>query len=207
MTYEAQCVAAIQSHDGVRRCGRRSQPSADPMFITLIPVCSHHLTKARSQFAGPIEKDLAKLKRERELHDCDGERAIRKHIEEVTDQHLQRNARHKASALAYFIQCGRYIKIGASASPLQRLETIRTTGGVLAPPGLNLSRCKLLATEPGGFDRERELHEQFQHLRHTGEWFIAKEELTNYIDQIEKEKAVTMPGDPLQQNPYQGELQ
>jgi hypothetical protein len=47
----------------------------------------------------------------------------------------------------------------------------------------------LLATEPGGFERERELHAQFAHLRHTGEWFTEAPELAEYIDALAKEQA------------------
>lgn len=89
-------------------------------------------------------------------------------------------------ASVYFIRCGGYVKIGASRSPDIRLEAIRTIGGVRAPFMLDLSGAELVATEPGGFKREKELHAQFSHLRHTGEWFSYTPELALYISRKSK---------------------
>lgn len=38
----------------------------------------------------------------------------------------------------------------------------------------------VLATEPGGREREAELHAAFRHLRHHGEWFTPDTELLAY---------------------------
>lgn len=87
-------------------------------------------------------------------------------------------------ASVYFIRCGGYVKIGASRSPAKRLDSIRTIGGVLAPSLLDLSGAELIATEPGGFTREKALHVRFKHLRHTGEWFSEDAELTRYVESL-----------------------
>lgn len=89
-------------------------------------------------------------------------------------------------AYVYFIRCGGYVKIGASRTPTARAHVIRTTGGVHAPFLLDLSSAELVATEPGGFKREKELHAQFKHLRHTGEWFTEARELARYISRKSK---------------------
>jgi hypothetical protein len=89
-------------------------------------------------------------------------------------------------AHVYFIRCGGYVKIGASRSPSARVDSIRTVGGVLAPFLLDLSGAELIATEAGGFTREKALHARFKHLRHTGEWFTEAQELTEYVDSLAK---------------------
>lgn len=91
-------------------------------------------------------------------------------------------------ASVYFIRCGGFVKIGASRSPAVRLESIRTIGGVLAPSLLDLSGAELIATEPGGFTKEKALHAQFKHLRHTGEWFTEAPELTRYLAALTSRK-------------------
>lgn len=86
-------------------------------------------------------------------------------------------------ASVYFIRCGGYVKIGASHSPQKRLDSIRAAGGgALAPFLLDLSGAEMIATEPGGFTREKALHARFKHLRHTGEWFTESPELSKYIE-------------------------
>jgi hypothetical protein len=83
----------------------------------------------------------------------------------------------------YFIRCEGYVKIGYSADPRARLKQIkRGTGGALFPPRMDAGASEMVATEPGGFPRERELHAKFAHLRHTGEWFTESKELTDYIE-------------------------
>jgi hypothetical protein len=190
MSYESQCVAAVQIPGGdVKRCDRQSQPPSDPAYLTLIPICSWHLTKATRQFAGRIEDELEDLRREVADHECDGEQAVRNYMHETLDRHLRKTARRRESSMAYFIRCGQFIKIGASSSPLGRLHTIRNTGGVLAPRGLDLESAALVVTEPGGFEREKELHTRFAHLRAVGEWFTEAPELTAYIHSLTNEAA------------------
>lgn len=98
-----------------------------------------------------------------------------------------KNLRDKRASV-YFIRCGGYVKIGASRSPDTRVEAIRTIGGVLAPYLLDLTAAELIATESGGFTREKALHARFKHLRHTGEWFTEGAELTRYIEAITSRK-------------------
>lgn len=90
----------------------------------------------------------------------------------------------------YFIRCEQYVKIGASKWPPGRLKEIRWgVGGALTPPLMDAKVAELISTEPGGFDRERELHAKFAHLRHTGEWFTETPELTEYIESLSEGKA------------------
>ena len=184
MRYDQQCAAAVQAPDGtVRRCSRESI-GGDPLYLTLIPVCSWHFDKARRQFAANLEDEIAELKQDAKRHECDGQAAVRAYMEEELDGQLARAERHRAASQVYYMRCGEFIKIGVSITPAYRLRTIREIGGVLSPDGLNLALTKLVATEPGGQSHERAMHRQFAHLRHTGEWFTETPELTAHIERI-----------------------
>lgn len=67
----------------------------------------------------------------------------------------------------YFIRRERLIKIGYSTSPEHRA---RDLGGIV------------LATIPGDFKAEKQIHRQFAHLRQNGEWFSPGEDLIGYIN-------------------------
>jgi hypothetical protein len=70
------------------------------------------------------------------------------------------------SVLVYFAQGDGLVKIGASSSVTRRVASLRAT---------------LLATEPGGFGREHELHERFAGDRVAGEWFRPSDALLAHI--------------------------
>lgn len=93
----------------------------------------------------------------------------------------------RVAQTVYFIRCQEYMKIGISKDVNARLNQIRKGGGSLFPRLLDVQTAELIATEPGGLDREKELHKKFKHLRHTGEWFTETPELTKYIDSINNE--------------------
>jgi len=97
-------------------------------------------------------------------------------------------ARRKAQTV-YFIRCEQYVKIGISYNPAGRLQQIKSSGGSLIPKRMDFTQAAIIATEPGGFDREQELHAKFAHLRDRGEWFIEAPELTEYIESLSKELA------------------
>jgi predicted GIY-YIG superfamily endonuclease len=97
---------------------------------------------------------------------------------------LDENDRKRRAQTVYFIRCQQYIKIGISKDPAARLRQIRRGGGSHFPRLLDVETAELIATEPGGLDRERELHQHFSHHRHTGEWFTEAPELTQYIDAL-----------------------
>lgn len=80
-----------------------------------------------------------------------------------------------ASTVVYFIKrrrSGGGIKIGTAKDPWVRLNDLQIGSDV---------RLDLIATEPGSYKRERELHAQFQDLHIRGEWFRPGEALRNYI--------------------------
>jgi hypothetical protein len=62
------------------------------------------------------------------------------------------------------------IKIGCSIDPAARCHSLR---------------AELLASEPGGIPRERELHLLFARAHVHGEWFAPDAELLAYIDRLQ----------------------
>jgi hypothetical protein len=84
----------------------------------------------------------------------------------------------KAKALVYFIQDRKRVKIGHSTNPKIRIKAFTTH-----------TALRLLATEPGGLTRERELQKKFAHLRIKGEWFYLKTEILGYIKTLKPNKS------------------
>lgn len=80
----------------------------------------------------------------------------------------------KRPRLVYFARLGELVKIGVSVEPVVRCRSLN---------------AELLATEPGGRPRERELHEQFALSRTTGEWFRPSRALLFYIASLEEAAA------------------
>lgn len=75
-------------------------------------------------------------------------------------------------SVVYFLRHGDQIKIGTSVDVRQRVQH------------LSLPQENLLATEPGGLEREHELHEQWAPAHAHGEWFWAVPALLAYIDEL-----------------------
>jgi len=93
----------------------------------------------------------------------------------------------------YFMRCGPYIKIGYSVDPHTRLNQLRNGDKTKCPDGIDRKSIVLVKTEPGGRDREYELHQQFKHLHHWGEWFTEAPELTEYIEALSERKPAEWP--------------
>lgn len=75
-------------------------------------------------------------------------------------------------ALVYYLRrCDGLIKIGTSRNLKRRMNTLGKEHGPLT----------LLLTHGGDGDREGEIHEKFAELRVTGEWFLARKRLTDWI--------------------------
>lgn len=72
----------------------------------------------------------------------------------------------------YFMEMGRFIKIGWSTLPRSRQETLQTG---------NPYDIKLLGAFPGSLGNEAGLHELFSHARARGEWFRKTPGLLAYI--------------------------
>lgn len=139
-----------------------------------LPLCKYHQARL-----------LADFRRER---NASYQKGVSFHIDGMVEQHRAEQAT-RDSATVYFIRAGHRIKIGVSQDPKRRLSAIRTGGSAARPIGLDTSNARLIATEPGGPQRERELHRQFAHVRETGEWFRSCPELTSYINSLQERVA------------------
>lgn len=69
------------------------------------------------------------------------------------------------------------VKIGVSANPLRRLETLQAANG---------EPLKLVAVVLGGVELEVELHERFKAHRKMGEWFHLSPELLAWIEEVSR---------------------
>lgn len=76
----------------------------------------------------------------------------------------------------YFIQCGRFVKIGMSQCIQQRLAEVQ----VMNPVSLRLARVELLSAAEL-LPREMRLHDRFAEYRHRGEWFRIEGRLAAYL--------------------------
>lgn len=105
------------------------------------------------------------------------------------DESMRRIEQRPTSQTVYYMRCQKFIKIGISKDPMMRLHQIQNGGGTHFPRLLDIATTKLVATEPGGMVREKEMHAKFSHLRHTGEWFTETPELTAHIKSVMEAKA------------------
>lgn len=76
-------------------------------------------------------------------------------------------------------ECDGLIKIGTTSQLGRRLSALRRDHGTLT----------LLATQEGGFTKERALHERFAKLRVEGEWFRSGHLLTKHIKRLASKAA------------------
>ena len=174
-----ECAATIDS----QRCASRDQ--GDTTYLGALTFCASH------------QEAFEDLVRSRKLADeVTSARVARSELGKAlaqwkpvhsTADPARRDMRYEASV--YFLRCGDYIKIGYSAAPHMRLRQIKSDDGTKRPSDIDCASTVLVQTEPGGFNRERELHAKFAHLRHTGEWFTEAPELTDYIRNIERTAA------------------
>lgn len=100
--------------------------------------------------------------------------AAHRHYSSIATEREAPAPRSTVDAKVYYIAVGDRVKIGASINPASR---------ALA---LSLRPENVAATEQGGFPKERERHEQFAHLRISGEWFRAEPDLMAHIASLQQ---------------------
>jgi hypothetical protein len=108
-----------------------------------------------------------------ELRITDKERERRqRYAREAEETRRREREARKAQAVVYYVHKGDRIKIGTTTIGEKRWKT---HGGAL------------LATEPGGFELERQRHERFAASRiGTAEWFQATPELLAWIATLQR---------------------
>lgn len=143
---------------------------------TAIPLCERHYAYIGQKFMGDhadvVIDDLM----------------LRTTSPERIEERRRRNAEHKAKRAAaleeqsqvYYVRIGDHIKIGYSINLVQRLSSLR------------VDRDCVLATEPGGRQREAERHKQFAPERvGRKENFNPSRRLLDHIESIRQQH-----GDP-----------
>ncbi len=76
--------------------------------------------------------------------------------------------------ITYFLECAQFIKIGrtTTTSAYARIKNLQVGSPLIQTP-LGFIDAKLKS--------EKEMHEQFKHIRIQGEWFVATPDLRKFI--------------------------
>lgn len=91
----------------------------------------------------------------------------------------------------YFIECGRYIKVGYSADPerrYRRLFASATRYGAPRDVPKDLASRRLLKVIDGDTTTEGLIHAALGDYCVTGEWYIDEPELRAFVDTVEPAK-------------------
>jgi hypothetical protein len=168
-----ECAAVIEG----QRC--RGEEQGDTVYLEALTFCAPHQEAFEDLVTS--KKLLLEIASARMCRTDWGKAAMEATRNPQPRKPIPERRDMRAEATVYFIRCEGYIKIGYAIAPHKRLRQLQATDGTKYPEGINCSTAALIQTEPGGFDRERELHSKFSHLRHTGEWFTESKELTDYI--------------------------
>lgn len=186
LDFAQQCAAWTINNQGPARkqCGLPPNRNIDGWIY----LCNRHYrlifdsidAEVDSLNSRRVENMQDRLDEAQELIDADGlhDRA------EVSYFDPGEYDKRRRAQTVYFMRCEKFMKIGMSLNPANRLNQIRKGGGSLFPRRMDVGSTVLITTEPGGFEREKELHIKFAHLRHTGEWFTEAPELTDYINRL-----------------------
>lgn len=83
----------------------------------------------------------------------------------------------------YYVRQQDYIKIGFASNLRGRLKAI-SENRTSRPLDLPIGPVVLLATHTGGRDAERAIHARFRHLRVSGEWFEAAQDLIEHVEHV-----------------------
>lgn len=191
--YRCGCGARIKAAEPVYRPDRCVGLAGDlrcrkpPVTSPPVPLCWEHLgeLKVAAGLIVPEEaEDFADLLAAARLHVMDEDVPKQFFLARMAQARARESGREADAVLrkidrterilqvVYFVRMGDLIKIGTTSNLLQRIQ------------GLSLTMGHVLATEPGGYMREQELHGRFAALREHGEWFRAEPELLAYIDAI-----------------------
>lgn len=87
----------------------------------------------------------------------------------------------------YFARCGRYVKIGFSYRPQQRIKHLFNGAGLQMPDDIESWReVELLRVIPDCIVKdERALHMRFAAFHACGEWFHATDEFLRQVGQLD----------------------
>lgn len=107
---------------------------------------------------------------------CSDLRWSRANTEPADTGHAWTAEKKRVGEIVYFLRAGDFVKIGkATGSPDDRVAQLKT--GCPFP-------IEVIATIPGGYEKERELHNRFADVRAHGEWFHATPRLMSFIASV-----------------------
>jgi hypothetical protein len=184
LDYAQQCAAWTINNQG--RVRKQCSLEVTQSVNDWIYLCRRHYELVEREFESRIDS-INSIRVANLQERLDGANAALEAMPSVDDSWsleaaLEDHDRKRKAQTVYFIRCQQFIKIGIAKDTAARLRQIRRGGGSHFPRLLDIETAEIIATEPGGFDREKELHAKFAHLRHTGEWFTEAPELTQYIE-------------------------
>lgn len=172
-------------YGGFRGCDRNGSFNAGPMSL-----CSTHFEVL---FSGVIEE----LRREGH-HVTHGfaaghyESIMRDALRDIAlgrrnQSHLKRQDEYADQARSpsiYFALREGWVKIGTTLNVAERMRALAGGGQMLE--GMTAGPLTLLASVPGGVDKEKSLHRRFRHLRvdPKREWFVYAGSLRDFIEEL-----------------------
>jgi hypothetical protein len=143
--------------------------TTDPAFADIATVLLG-LRSLRMDIQDP-EVIRAAIEAGRRIHEAGESDAVRVGVHRL-DERRQRE-RQKPERVVYYARIGALCKIGVTANVRARMEALRPE--------------ELLVTEPGGHERERQRHDQFQELRSHSEWFRYEGVLVDHVERLRDE--------------------
>lgn len=152
----------------------------------LLPLCDQHLEDILGDILAPSLDRIEEL--EADTADAYGrglQAGLAHRAEEAEKEREERQRSRDLRSVVYFLRCDGFVKIGTTANIENRVASIKKTGGVLMPDGLNYKTATLVKKIHGSTQEEKSLHAKFAHLRHTGEWFAESPELTEHIESLD----------------------
>jgi hypothetical protein len=153
------CVATWSASEATL-CG-------DPVYRTIagMGLCVKHwdaVAKWREEFPAAEREEMIAARRARELD----------YIRQEAEHRLEVEQRRRELGIVYYLRRDDgLIKIGTTWRPASRMGTLRREHGDL----------RLLLTHSGTHHEEHALHRRFGELRVTGEWFLTRKRLTDWI--------------------------
>ena len=93
----------------------------------------------------------------------------------------------------YFIRSNRYVKIGRSLRPEQRLNQLKKDKGqTVIPDGVDMEAAEIVAQFPGGRRSESAMHFRFAKHRVAGEWFVWSKDLREFVESVNAGREMSM---------------
>lgn len=132
-------------------------------------LCEDHALEVYVEMQGKVSANMGRLFKLMKEE-------ARRHKQGPTEQEVMYKEAYEAQSVVYYVRISDYIKIGFTRNLNERLKQLR------------VYKEDLMATEPGGRDKERERHQQFADIRRgKRENFDKTPELLTHIARVRRE--------------------